>query len=295
MNISLLISATMRYSAPVLLAAVGALFCDCAGVTFIILEAQILLACFFAVIAGYYFQSWLMGVLCAIMASVLLGCFFVWITMKMKAIELVVGFAINFLIDGLTIYLLRMVFHQTGSFVSPDIPAIPRITIPLLCDIPVIGSMFTQQTWIVYAAFFSVAAAGVLIYKTAYGLRILSSGANPQAAEAVGIRVPRTRISCIMIASVLCALAGSQLSIGFLSMFSEGMTVGKGYIALGALMFSGRKPLLVLFITLLFGFAEAVGNQVQLSGIVASELVLMIPYLAVLACVFVRKPVPEQI
>ena len=258
MNLTLLLSATMRFSAPILLAAVGALFCDCAGVTFIILEAQMLLACFFAVIAGYYLQSWVAGVACAILASVILGLFFIWITMKMKAIELVVGFAINFLIDGFTIYLLRMVFHQTGSFVSSDIP------------------------WI-------------LIYKMPFGLKILSSGANPQAAEAVGINIQKTRIACIMIASILCALAGSQLSIGFLSMFSEGMTVGKGYIALGALMFSNRRPLLVLLITLLFGLAEAFGNQVQLSGIVSSELVMMIPYIAVLACVFVRKPLKEEI
>lgn len=285
----------MRYSAPILLAAVGALFCDCAGITFIILEAQMLLACFFAVIAGYYFDSWAIGVLCAIIATLVLGGFFTWITMKMKAIELVVGFAINFLIDGLTIYLLRMVFHQTGSFISPDIPSISKITIPVLSDIPVIGSMFYQQTWIVYAAFLSVLAAAVIIYHTPYGLRILSSGSNPEAAKAVGINVSRVRVSCIMTASVLCALAGSQLSIGFLSMFSEGMTVGKGFIALGALMFSGRKPSRVLFITLLFGFAEAFGNQVQLSGAIASELVLMIPYLAVLACVFLRKPVKEQI
>ena len=172
MNISLLISATMRYSALILLAAVGALFCDCAGVTFIILEAQMLLACFFAVIAGYYFHSWVIGVLCAVIATLILGCFFTWITMKMKAIELVVGFAINFLIDGFTIYLLRMVFHQTGSFISPDIPSISRITVPVLCDIPVIGSIFTQQTWIVYAAFLTVAAAAVIIYHTPYGLRI---------------------------------------------------------------------------------------------------------------------------
>lgn len=295
MNISLLLSATMRFSAPILLAAVGALFCDCAGVTFIILEAQMLLSCFFAVIAGYYFQSWVAGVACAVLASVLLGWFFIWITMRMKAIELVVGFAINFLIDGFTIYLLRMVFHQTGSFVSSDIPVIPRFSVPLLSGIPVIGSIFEQQTWIIYAAFFSVFMAWLLIYKTPYGLKILSSGANPQAAEAVGINLYKTRISCIMIASVLCALAGSQLSIGFLSMFSEGMTVGKGFIALGALMFSNRRPLLVLFITLLFGLAEAVGNQVQLGGAVASELVLMIPYLAVLACVFIRKPMKEEI
>lgn len=295
MNISLLISATMRYSAPVLLAAIGALFCDCAGVTFIILEAQMLISCFFSVIAGYYFHSWELGVIAATLSSVILGWFFIWITMKMKAIELVVGFAINFLIDGFTVYLLRMVFHQTGSFISPEIPSIPKFTIPVLNKIPLIGSMFSQQTWIVYVAFISVLLAGILIYQTSYGLRILSSGVNPEAAKAVGIHIGRTRISCVMIASVLCALAGSQLSIGFLSMFSEGMTVGKGFIALGAVMFSDRKPLRVLFITLFFGFAEAVGNQVQLSGIMASELVLMIPYLAVLACVFIRRPVREQL
>ena len=99
----------------------------------------------------------------------------------------------------------------------------------------------------------------------------------------------------MMITSVLCALAGSQLSIGFLSMFSEGMTVGKGFIALGALMFSERKPSLVLLITLLFGLSEAIGNQVQLSGAVASEIVLMVPYLVVLACVFIRKPMKQDI
>jgi len=295
MSISLLLSSMMRFSAPILLAAIGALFCDCAGVTFIILEAQMLLSCFFAVIGGFYLHSWVLGILCGIVSCWLLGVFFVWITQKMKAIELVVGFAINFLIDGFTIYLLRMVFHQTGSFVSDGIPSIPKFSIPLLGDIPVVGSLFQNQTWIVYFAFICVLIASMLIYRTPYGLRILSSGQNAQAAEAVGINVQRIRISCILIASTLCALAGSQLSIGFLSMFSEGMTVGKGFIALGALMFSERKPSLILLITLLFGLSEAIGNQVQLSGAIASELVLMIPYITVLICVFIRKPKPEEI
>lgn len=295
MSISLLLSSTMRFSAPILLAAIGALFCDCSGVTFIILEAQMLLSCFFSVIGGFYLHSWVLGVLCGIVACGLLGLFFVWITQKMKAIELVVGFAINFLIDGFTIYLLRMVFHQTGSFISDGIPSIPKFSIPLLSKIPVAGSLFQGQTWIVYFAFICVMIAFIVIYRMPYGLRILSSGQNDQAAEAVGINVKRIRFSCIMIASTLCALAGSQLSIGFLSMFSEGMTVGKGFIALGALMFSERKPSLILLITLLFGLSEAVGNQVQLSGAIASEIVLMIPYITVLACVFLRKPNREQI
>ena len=290
MSISLLLSSTLRFSAPILLAAVGALFCDCSGVTFVILEAQMLLSCFFSVIGGFYLHSWFLGILCGIAACILLGLFFVWITQKMKAIELVVGFAINFLIDGFTIYLLRMVFHQTGSFISDGIPSIPRLTIPILSDIPVLGALFQKQTWIIYFAFISVVIAYFVIYRMPYGLKILSCGQNEQAAEAVGINVKQVRFSCIMIASVLCALAGSQLSIGFLSMFSEGMTVGKGFIALGALMFSERKPSLVLLITVLFGLSEAIGNQVQLSGAIASELVLMIPYLTVLVCVFVRKP-----
>lgn len=285
----------MRFSAPILLAALGALFCDCSGVTFIILEAQMLLSCFFSVIGGFYLHSWVFGVLCAMAACALLGLFFIWITQRMKAIELVVGFAINFLIDGFTVYLLRMVFHQTGSFVSDGIPSIPKFSIPLLKDIPIIGSLFQGQTWIVYFAFLCVILAYILIYRSPYGLRILSSGQNSEAAEAVGINVKKTRFFCIMIASMLCALAGSQLSIGFLSMFSEGMTVGKGFIALGALMFSERKPSMILLITLLFGLSEAIGNQVQLSGAIASELVLMIPYIAVLVCVFLRKPMHEQL
>lgn len=295
MSISLLLSSMMRFSAPILLAATGALFCDCAGVTFIILEAQMLLSCFFSVIGGYYLHSWMLGILCGIAACLILGLFFVWITQRMKAIELVVGFAINFLIDGFTVYLLRMVFHQTGSFISNEIPSIPKFSIPILSEIPVLGSLFQNQTWIVYAAFILVWIAYIVIYRMPFGLRVQSCGQNEQAAEAVGINVKRIRFACIMINSVLCALAGSQMSIGFLSMFSEGMTVGKGFIALGALMFSERKPFLILLITVLFGLSEAIGNQVQLSGVIASELVLMIPYLMVLLCVFIRKPKREEL
>ena len=111
-------------------------------------------------------------------------------------------------------------------------------------------SHFETAPWIVYFAFICVFVAYIVIYRTPFGLKILACGQNEQAAKAVGINANRVRIICMMITSVLCALAGSQLSIGFLSMFSEGMTVGKGFIALGALMFSERKPSLVLFITL---------------------------------------------
>lgn len=126
-----------------------------------------------------------------------------------------------------------------------------------------------------------------VLFRTPFGLRILACGEHPQAAATVGIKVRRVRFWCNLINGALCGLGGVQISLGFLTLFTQGMTVGKGFIALGAVIFSRGNPLRLIAITLFFGFSEALSNKVQLMQL-PSELVLMLPYLAVVILTLMR-------
>lgn len=275
------IIAILRLSAPILLCAVGSLFCDRAGVTNISLEGTMLLAAFMGVLGSYYSGSWLLGILCAVAAGVLASLFFALITLKFGGAELAVGFTMNVLLDGLTVFMLRSIFKVSGSLVSEKIVGVPSFTIPGLAEIPFIGGFVTNLNLLVVSAYLSVFLAHFVFKRTHLGLKILSSGENPSAAATVGINVYGIRLLALVITGVLCGLAGAQLSLGYLSMFTEGMTAGRGFIALVAVMFARGSSMRVLLVTLLFGTAEMLSNYLQLMEY-SSYLILMIPYLCVI-------------
>ena len=282
-----ILGVTIRMAAPILLAGVGTRYNDRAGITNITLEGSMLLAGFFAVACSYFTGSWALAVLAGMATGVIVSLVFYLLTALCGGDELVVGFAMNILLDGLSIFLLKQIFHQSGSLVDERIVGVPLISPEWMRELPVIGDLLYGQTWIVYAAFLLALMSWVVLYRTPFGLKVLSCGENPQAAAAVGVPVLKIRFLCNIVAGALCGLAGVQISLGFLSLFTQGMTVGRGFIALGAVIFSRGNPLRLIAITLFFGFAEAVSNRVQLMQL-PSELVLMLPYLAVVILTFVR-------
>ncbi|MBC8584188.1 ABC transporter permease [Youxingia wuxianensis] len=287
------IIAILRLSAPILLCAVGSLFCDRAGVTNISLEGTMLLAAFMGVFGSYYSGSWIIGILCAVAAGVLASLFFALITLKFGGAELVVGFTMNVLLDGLTVFMLRSIFKVSGSLVSEKVIGVPSFTIPGLTKIPVIGGFVTDLNILVVLAFISVFLAHFIFKRTHLGLKVLSSGENPQAAATVGINVYGIRLLALVITGVLCGLAGAQLSLGYLSMFTEGMTAGRGFIALVAVMFARGSSMRVLLVTLLFGAAEMMSNYLQLFQY-SSYLILMIPYLCVILLTLLQLILEQQ-
>lgn len=282
-----ILAVILRVTAPILLATIGAVFSEKAGVPNITLEPAMLCGAFFGVLGSYYSGSSAVGALLAVAAGLAVSLIFSLFTLRWGGDEVVVGVAINVIIGGLTIFLLKTIFHTSGSFVSPEIKGFPQLHIPLLDQIPVVKYLFTGQTWIVYFAFLSVAIAHVLLYRTPFGMKVIACGENPLAAATVGVNVYRIRLISILITGALCGLAGAQISLGFLSMFSENMTAGRGFIAVAAVIFARAVPLRALFISLLFGLAEALSNQLQLMKI-PSELVLMLPYLLVVVFLVVR-------
>lgn len=282
-----ILGVVLRMTAPILLAGTGALYNDRAGVTNITLEGTMLLSAFFSVVCSYFTHNWMLSVLVSILIGMLISLVFYICTSVLGGDELVVGFAMNILLDGLSIFLLKQIFHQSGSVVSDRIVGIPLIKSEFLASIPFIGDLLNGQTWIVYFSFICALYTYVVLYRTPFGLKILACGEKPEAAATVGINVMRVRFICNLINGALCGLAGAQISLGFLSLFTQGMTVGRGFIALGSVIFSKGNPLRLIAITLFFGLAEAISNEVQLLQL-PSELVLMIPYLAVVVLTLIR-------
>lgn len=281
------IGEAIRMSSPILLAGTGTLYNDRAGVTNITIEGTMLLSGFFAVACSYFTSNWIVGALAGVTTGILISVVFFLLTAWLGGDELVVGFSMNILLDGFSVFLLRQIFHKSGSLVDPRIQGIPTISANLLRKIPVIGTMFTPQTWIVYFAFALAVFTWFIFNRTPFGLRIVACGENAEAAATVGINVARNRFWCNVIGGALSGLAGVQISLGYLSLFTRGMTVGRGFIALGSVIFSRGNPLRLIAVSLLFGFSEALSNKMQLLQL-PSELVLILPYLAVVVLTLIR-------
>jgi simple sugar transport system permease protein len=193
----------------------------------------------------------------------------------------VVGIGMNLLALGLTAYLLRVVFGVSGTFSDPSVIGLGRITIPALIGVPVLGWAFARQsalTWVVWAL---TALISVVLFLMPVGLRLRGVGEQPEAAAALGVDVVRYRIVTVLVAGALTGLAGAQLSLGAVSVFAEDMSAGRGWIAVVAVMLGRNNPLYAAAACVLFGFADAIGVNLQSRGL-PNQLTDIAPYLATL-------------
>lgn len=275
---------TARVTTPILLAATGGLYSDKAGLPNIALDAMMILGAFMAVYGSFFYGNAGVGVWYAAMAGLAIGLLYGLICVYLKGDNTVVGIAFNLIGWGLTTFLLPVIYGTTGSFVSELIVSLKKITVPLLHTLPIIGGIFKNQTAITYFSWVFVGITYLILYKTKPGMMIRACGENPQAAETVGYHVKRTRLICSGITGVMCAVAGAHLSLGLMTLFSEKMTAGKGFIALAAVTYAKAEPKKVLFISLLFGFSNALSNQLQLLQL-PPDLILMVPYIFVVVFV----------
>lgn len=288
-NVTLL-AVVARVTTPIVLCASGGLYCQMAGTPNITLEGAMLMAAFAGVAGSYYTGSAMAGLLCAIAGSMLINLLFGFLHLKLGGEGTITGFAINSLCLGLTTFLLRSMFHVTGTLVDDRIVGLPKYSVPVLKDIPVIQQLFTGHTLCTYFSWFFVILTYIIFYKTKYGMNVRACGENPAAVAAVGVSIRGIRWSTVLISGFMSGLAGAQISLGYLSMFSENMTSGRGFIALAAIMLSGGKPIAMFVAALLFGVAEGLSNQAQLTA-VSSHLILTLPYLMVIAVLLMQ---PEQ-
>jgi simple sugar transport system permease protein len=239
-----LVFSTIRTATPLVLAALGGLYSERAGVINIALEGLMLAGAFTAAAVTHYAGSPWIGLLAGMGAGVAVAAIHAVACIRFNADQVVSGTAINILMTGVPAMLSGALFLSSGS--TPQIPKdnlIPWTPV-------VLALLLIAATWWV-------------LYRTPFGLRLRAVGENPEAADAAGVNVRRVRYSAVLLSGALAAIGGAYLSIGQSSLFTRNMTSGRGFIALAALIFGKWRPVQTLLACLLFGFTEAVSIQMQ--------------------------------
>ena len=291
-----LFAGTLQYATPLTFGALGGLVSERAGVTNIGLEGMMLTGAFFGIWSADKTGSWELGLVGAAFFGALLALVHGVFAIHLRADQIVSGTAINILATGITAFAFQDFYGDNGT---PDTATIPNVHID---NVPVLKQVFEAIDWVLqkipgvdslatgvgnifdelnlmtWIALFLVVLAWFLLFKTTWGLRLRAVGEHPRAADTVGISVFRWRYIAVMTSGALAGLGGAYLSFGFLDAFTNQMTNGKGFIALAALVFGKWKPFGLLGATLLFGFASALGDQLQTNANISSDLVNILPY-----------------
>ena len=273
----LLFHSTIQAVTPILLAAWAGLICERAGVFTIAQEGLMLGSAFAAVAGSWYTGDAFVGVMVAVVAGTLLSAILAAGGVWFKGDTIVIGIGINLLADGLTIFLLRQLFDVQGVFQNPNLAGLATLKIPVIDRVAILGPIVSGQTWITYFAWALVAVISVFLFRTSWGLRLRGVGQQPEAAETLGVSVRRYRTAAVLVSGALCGLAGAQLSLGSVTLFAEGMSAGRGWIAVVAVMLGRAHPLGVLGASALFGLADAVGLRMQGLGL-PNQLTDAAPY-----------------
>ncbi|GAA0358295.1 ABC transporter permease [Microbispora corallina] len=273
-------ASVLTATAPVVLAALGGLICSVSGVFNMALEGTLLWGAFVAVVASHLTGSAWWGVAAAVVAGVLYSAVLSVLTVTLRADAVVVAVGLNLLALGLTAFLMREILGVGGTYTSPDLRGLPTLA-AALGRVPLLGPVLGPQSPLVPVAFALVVAAAWWLRRTRSGLRLRGAGQHPEAAASLGLRVAAYRHGAVMAAGALCGLAGAQLALGNVTLFSEGMSAGRGWVAVVAVMLGGVRPYRVAAACLLFGVAEALGFRLQGAGL-PQQLADAAPYLITL-------------
>lgn len=264
-----LLNSTLRLATPLILAALGGVLSERSGVVNIALEGMMLVGAFFGMLGSYWTGNPWIGLALGTAVGGVFGLIHAVLTQRMKLNHIVSGVALNIFALGLTTYLLRRIFQHAGG--STPVTGLPQWSIGL-------GS----QNPLTYLAVILVLAMTFVLFRTPAGLRIRAAGESPEAASAAGIRVSRVRYLAVIGSGLLGGLSGVYLSLGQLNMFAEGMSGGRGFIALAAVIFGKWTPFGAAGAALFFGFFDALQMRLQghaIGGVVIpSEFMLMLPY-----------------
>jgi ABC-type uncharacterized transport system permease subunit len=276
-----MVNSTVQAITPILLAALAGTLCGRVGVFNMAMEGQLLVGAFTAVAGSYYTGSAYGGIAIAIVGTMVFSTVLAYGATRFRGDPVVLCIGMNLLASGLTAYLLRQMFGVSGVFSDPNIVELAKVRIASINSIPWIGWIFSRQTPITYLSWVLTAIVTVVMYRTALGLRLRGVGEDAEAAEALGVNVMRYRVVTVLVAGGLTGLGGAQLSLGTVGIFSEGMSAGRGWIAVVAVMLGRDNPLLAALACVLFGVADALSVKLQSQGL-PNQLTDIVPYVVTL-------------
>ncbi len=276
--ITSVLASGITLATPVFFASLGELVSQRSGVMNLSLEGIMLMSAFFAVWGAFITQSLFLGILIGTLIGGLMGLIHAFLSVIIKADQVISGLALWIFGTGASSF-----FFRTQMKISDVIEPLNNISIPILSEIPVIGPSFFNQNILVYVGFILVPLLTLTLTKTTIGLKIRSIGENPLVADSLGLNVGRTRFLCVMFGALLAGLGGASLTVGLMGFFSEGMTVGMGWIAFGLVFFGNWNAYRIFGGGLLFGFIYSLQMRLQTTFIgVPYPLFLMLPYVIII-------------
>jgi general nucleoside transport system permease protein len=278
-----LIGSTLAWATPLAYAAVGGMVSERSGVVNIGLEGMMLAGAFFACVGADKFGSWEMGLVTAAVAGAGFALVHAFFAIHLRADQIVGGTAINFLALGVTGYFFIQLYGDNGT--PGDLARIPNLTISGFGKRSFWGQSIGDLNLMIWFSFVLLVVAWFVLFRTSIGLRLRAVGEHPRAAETVGISVYKTRYIAVVVSGILAALGGAYLSIGFVGSFNEGMTNGRGFIALAAVIFGNWRPFGAYAAAVLFGASTALSFRLATYSDSAAVIFQALPYVLTLIAV----------
>ena len=298
------VASVLRVTTPILFAALGGLMARRCGIMNLALEGSMLTASLFAVIASAYAKKavlggvvasqadpalvakantvgMLSGFIIGALSGMLIALFLAYMAVGLKADAYLAGLAINTMTAGGTVFILYLAAGEKGVSSSLDSCYMPFIEIPIIKDIPLVGEILSGHNFMTYFSWICVAVVYFILFKTATGLRIRAVGETPSAAESVGVNVKKVQYIAMALSGLFCGFGGVSLSMSIISMFTRGMSAGKGFIGMSAMNLGNASPVATAVAAFLFGFFDALSNVMQTLSI-PIQFVQAIPYVATL-------------
>ncbi len=299
-NVLTMIGETLRLATPLVLGALAGIYSERVGVVNIAIEGMMLMAAAAGFTVFAFTGSIWLGILSALLVGAISALLHGLLSITFKTDQIISGTVINILALGITSYIRRtLLIDLSGGRVT-----LPQIPIPILSQIPLIGDVLFHNKPIFYAMIVLVVLTHIVLFSTRWGLRMRAVGENPRAADTVGINVYWTRYLNLLVSGVIAGLGGAWFSLETVGGFDDGMTAGKGFIALAAMIFGKWTPSGAFGGALLFGFAEALATRFQLLGIrmfgwpIPVEFLQILPYvttMVVLAGLIGRATPPAAV
>lgn len=266
---------------PILLAAIGGLINRIGGLVNLGLESMMLAGALVAVEVSSATGSSALAILAAALIGAAVGWAMSLVVTRLNANEIIVGLGFTVAVSGFVRYLLKTLYGVAGTYNPPGVALLPRLDIPFLDHVPIVGALLSRLDPLTWLAWALVPLTAFALHRTRWGLRLRATGSSEATVRAVGLAPLNLRDGSTAIAGALAGLAGAHLSVGVVGLFNEGITGGRGFIALAAFYFGRESPWRTALGALLFGFFDAAQIRLQGHGLPA-DIVETLPYIIVI-------------
>ena len=285
-----ILARAVTMSTPLLFGSLSEVVAERSGMMVTAIEGIFLIGAWGGFVGAYLWNSAFLGMLLAMACGLAIAAIYALVTVVMKQHQVVTGTALNIFVAGFCTYFQRVLF---GVPTSPlRVPVLPRLPVPLLSRIPVVGDIFFNQNILTYVVYLLIPLIYLFLFRTAPGLTVRSTGENPVASDVAGISVNKVRFMTVLFSGVMRGIAGAFYSLGFLGMFTAGIIGGRGWIAFAICFLGNWHPLGAVVGTLFFGLAESLAIYMQSiggAGILPNEFFIALPYILTIVLTVARR------